>query len=50
MVPGHEQTPKEAPMDAVTPKNNKHDTLDTHSHLVRPAEMEWKKTRFPGAR
>jgi len=39
MAPGHEQTPKEAPMDAVTPKNNKHDTLDTHSHLVRPAEM-----------
>ena len=35
-------------MDAVTPKNNKHDTLDTHSHLVRPADMEWKKTRFPG--
>ena len=35
-------------MDAVTPKSNKHDTLDTHSHLVRPAEMEWKKTRFPG--
>ena len=26
----------------------KHDTLDTHSHVVRPAEMEWKKTRFPG--
>src|ERR1700753_1315792 len=34
-------------MDAVTPKA-KHDTLDTHSHIVRPAEMEWKKTRFPG--
>jgi len=21
---------------------------DEHSHLVRPADMEWKKTRFPG--
>src|SRR5262249_45687612 len=20
----------------------------THSHVVRPAQMEWKKTRFPG--
>ena len=34
-------------MDAVTPKS-KHDTADTHSHVVRPADMEWKKTRFPG--
>jgi hypothetical protein len=34
-------------MDAITPKG-KHDTIDTHSHVVRPAEMEWKKTRFPG--
>ena len=34
-------------MDAVTPKAG-HDTLDTHSHVVRPAEMEWSKTRFPG--
>jgi anti-sigma factor ChrR (cupin superfamily) len=34
-------------MDAVTPKS-KHDTLDTHSHVVRPAAMEWKKTRFSG--
>src|SRR6185437_12208194 len=34
-------------MDAITPKA-KHDTLDQHSHVVRPAEMEWKKTRFPG--
>ena len=25
-----------------------HDTLDTHSHIVRPAEMEWRATRFPG--
>ena len=29
--------------DAATSK-----TLDDHSHVVRPAEMEWKKTRFPG--
>jgi anti-sigma factor ChrR (cupin superfamily) len=38
-------------MDAITPKEThkeKHDTLDTHSHVVRPADMEWKKTRFAG--
>ena len=29
-------------------KNTSHDTADTHSHLVRPADVEWKKTRFPG--
>ncbi len=28
-------------MDAVTPKTE-------HSHHVRPAEMEWQKTRFAG--
>ena len=28
-------------MDAVTPKTE-------HSHHVRPAEMQWQKTRFPG--
>ncbi len=33
-------------MDAVTPKSAQ--TADTHSHLVRPASMEWQKTRFPG--
>jgi anti-sigma factor ChrR (cupin superfamily) len=33
-------------MDAVTPKGTI--TADEHSHLVRPDEMEWKKTRFPG--
>ena len=33
-------------MDAVTPKGS--ETADTHSHLVRPADMEWQKTRFPG--
>jgi anti-sigma factor ChrR (cupin superfamily) len=38
---------KEDRMDAVTPKT-KHDTADTHSHVVRPADMEWRKTRFPG--
>ena len=30
-------------MDAVTPQ-----TADAHSHLVRPQDMEWQKTRFPG--
>ncbi|MEA2997843.1 MAG: hypothetical protein QOG74_3392 [Alphaproteobacteria bacterium] len=30
-------------MDAVTPK-----TQSAHSHVVRPADMEWHKTRFPG--
>jgi anti-sigma factor ChrR (cupin superfamily) len=33
-------------MDAVTPKQAA--TPDQHSHIVRPAEMEWQKTRFPG--
>ena len=33
-------------MDAVTPKQAT--TADQHSHIVRPAEMEWQKTRFPG--
>ena len=33
-------------MDAVTPKG--HETADTHSHLVRPQDMAWQKTRFPG--
>ena len=32
-------------MDAVTPKAA---TADTHSHVVRPANMEWQKTRFEG--
>jgi anti-sigma factor ChrR (cupin superfamily) len=32
-------------MDAVTPKDK---TADAHSHVVRPADMEWQKTRFPG--
>ncbi|MFL5045706.1 MAG: cupin domain-containing protein, partial [Xanthobacteraceae bacterium] len=32
-------------MDAVTPKAR---TAETHSHVVRPADMEWQKTRFPG--
>ena len=22
--------------------------IDEHSHLVKPAEMEWQPTRFPG--
>ena len=33
-------------MDAVTPKQNV--TADQHSHLVKPQDMEWKPTRFPG--
>ena len=33
-------------MDAVTPKAQK--SADQHSHVVRPATMEWQKTRFPG--
>ena len=33
-------------MDAVTPKSKP--TADEHSHVVRPANMEWQKTRFPG--
>ena len=32
-------------MDAVTPKQT---VADEHSHLVKPADMEWKPTRFPG--
>jgi anti-sigma factor ChrR (cupin superfamily) len=31
-------------MDAVTPKAN----ADLRSQLVRPADMEWQKMRFPG--
>src|SRR5947209_7735024 len=33
-------------MDAVTATANK--TADPHSHVVRPANMAWQKTRFPG--
>ena len=36
-------------MDAVVPKSEKGPIKpDEHSHLVRPAGMEWQKTRFPG--
>jgi anti-sigma factor ChrR (cupin superfamily) len=31
-------------MDAVTPR----DETVLHSHTVRPAEMDWQTTRFPG--
>jgi anti-sigma factor ChrR (cupin superfamily) len=31
-------------MDAIVPKTK----ADEHSHVVRPAIMEWQKTRFPG--
>ena len=33
-------------MDAVTPKTQR--PADQHSHVVRPASMEWQKTRFAG--
>src|SRR5947209_6505292 len=33
-------------MDAVTPKTES--STDQHSHVVRPAAMEWQKTRFAG--
>jgi anti-sigma factor ChrR (cupin superfamily) len=33
-------------MDAVTPKTKP--AADEHSHIVRPANMEWQQTRFPG--
>ena len=32
-------------MDAITPAAL---VADDHSHLVKPADMEWKPTRFPG--
>ena len=32
-------------MDAITRTK---DQAGTHSHVVRPANMEWQKTRFPG--
>jgi anti-sigma factor ChrR (cupin superfamily) len=32
-------------MDAVTPKT---ESKTEHSHIVRPAEMQWQKTRFAG--
>ena len=33
-------------MDAVAPKAKP--APDLHSHLVRPADMDWQETRFPG--
>ena len=35
-------------MDAVTPKGHGQKEVAGHSHIVRPAEMEWKETSFPG--
>jgi len=35
-------------MDAVTPKGEAQTGVEGHSHVVRPAEMEWQKTSFPG--
>jgi len=31
-------------MDAVTPKDDKQIGVEGHSHIVRPAEMDWKPT------
>src|ERR1043165_530339 len=42
---GHAQTKRRIVMDAVTPKQT---LADEPSHLVKPADMEWKPTRFPG--
>jgi anti-sigma factor ChrR (cupin superfamily) len=33
-------------MDAITPKGAI--SADQHSHLVKPADLEWQPTRFPG--
>src|SRR6202023_2326286 len=33
-------------IDAMSPKDSA--ATETHSHLVRPQNMEWQKTRFPG--
>ena len=33
-------------MDALTPKSQK--SGEEHSHVVRPADMQWQQTRFPG--
>ena len=36
-------------MDAVATKpKSEARAADRHSHVVRPADMEWQKTRFPG--
>src|SRR5262252_8632424 len=35
-------------MDAITKTKDKAEQSPGHSHLVRPAHMEWQKTRFPG--
>jgi anti-sigma factor ChrR (cupin superfamily) len=33
---------------STTPGTTAARSIDHHSHLVRPAEMEWQRTRFPG--
>lgn len=35
-------------MDAMTRTKESKDQSAAHSHVVRPATMEWQKTRFPG--
>jgi anti-sigma factor ChrR (cupin superfamily) len=41
-----EAAKEDTSMDAITPKGQI--AADEHSHLVKPADMEWKPTRFPG--
>ena len=41
------QRTKEDTMDAVTPKGETQAGVEGHSHIVRPAEMEWRPTSFP---
>ena len=35
-------------MDAVTPRRSMETKAEPRSHHVRPAAMEWQRTRFPG--
>ena len=37
-------------MDAVTPKGEAQAGVEGHSHVVRPAEMEWQKTTLRGGK
>jgi len=35
-------------MEAMTATKEQAEQSAAHSHIVRPADMEWQKTRFPG--
>jgi hypothetical protein len=35
-------------MDAIAKTKQPTEQSSPHSHVVRPANMEWQKTRFPG--